>query len=195
MKICDVASFAWENSVEIGFGKRASWEKDTFTEKWFQRNYPDTWKKGGASGLYWFLFRIKKIDDLKRITTPKDFPKKGTKIAENTAENIRIFQENLCQPDGDGLLVIYNGHEQNVFARIRSHFALNNDRTTAIGFEKYNLSNFDLRVRIFHHELPMDQLSDKDRLFVQNLLKEKAGREAVESSWRAYNGWPVLCKR
>jgi len=52
MELCDVASFAWENSVEIGFGKRAIWEKDTFTEKWFQRNYPDTWKKGGASGLY-----------------------------------------------------------------------------------------------------------------------------------------------
>lgn len=164
MKICDVASFAWDNAREIEFGKRASWEQDTFTSKWFSINYPNVWEK-------------------------------GTDITAIVTKNEEIFKGNLSKPDNDGFMVIYNGHEQNVFARIRSHFALNNDRTTAIGFGKYAISNYDLRVRIFHHKLPMDGLSEEEKLFVQNLLKEKAGREAGESSWRAYNGWPVLCKR
>lgn len=101
----------------------------------------------------------------------------------------------LCKHDNAGFLVTYNGHEDNVFARIRSHCALNNNKTGAIGFEKYPISNFDLRVRIFHNKLPMNELKDDDRLFIQNLLNKKVGREAVESTWRAFNGWPVLCKR
>jgi hypothetical protein len=195
MKICDVASFAWDNAIEIEFGNRAIWEHNTFTEKWFAKNYPNVWEKGGASGLYWFLIKDKSINDLKQIVTPGNLPKKGTDINAIVTKNEELFKENLIKPDNNGFMVIYNGHEQNVFARIRSHFALNNDRTTAIGFGKYDISNYDLRVRIFYHKLPMDGLSEDDKLFVQILLKEKAGREAVESSWRAFNGWPVLCKR
>lgn len=195
MKICDVASFAWDNAREIEFGNRTSWEQHTFTSKWFLKNYPLVWEKGGASGLYWFLIKDKGIDDIKQIVTPEDLPKKGTDITAIVTKNEKIFKENLCKHDNNGYMVIYNGHEQNVFARIRSHFALNNDRTTAIGFGKYLISNYDLRVRIFHYKLPMEGLAEADKVFVQNLLKEKAGREAVESSWRAYNGWPVLCKR
>ena len=109
--------------------------------------------------------------------------------------NFKIFQENLCETDESGFLVIYNGHEKNVFARIRSHFTLDTDDTTAIGFGKYKISEYDLRVRIFHNKLPMENLSDGERNLIRNLLNQKAGREAVESCWRAFNGWPVLCKR
>jgi hypothetical protein len=195
MKIYDVASFAWDNAIKIEFGNRASWDTDSFQCKWFSKNYPNVWEKGGASGLYWFLIKDKTMEDLKQIVTPKNLPEKGTNIATLVTKNIEIFQENLCDPDKDGFLVIYNGHEQNVFSRIRSHFALNNNKTTAIGFGKYDISNYDLEVRIFHHKLPMDGLSENDKSFVIKLLKEKAGREAVESCWRAYSGWPILCKR
>lgn len=195
MKLQDVASYLWNHAIEIQFGKKLDWEDDTFKSKWFSNNYPNVWQKGGASGVYWFLIKDKINNDIKQVVKPADLPDKATDIASVSTKNINIFQENLCEPDKDGCLVIYNGHEQNVFARIRSHFALNNHKTTAIGFGKYDFSNYDLRVRIFHHKLPMEELPVNDRLFIQNLLKEKAGREAVESSWRAFNGWPILCKR
>lgn len=195
LKLRDVATYAWNNAIEVRFGNKHAWDENTFKYNWYTDNYPNVWEVGGASGLYWFLVKDKSIKDLKNIKTPDKLPAKAIRIAETTKMNLNIFQENLCEPDESGFLVIYNGHEQKVFGRIRSHFALDNDDTTAIGFGKYEMAKYDLRVRIFHNKLPMKDLINRDRDSIKNLLNEKAGREAVESCWRAFNGWPVLCKR
>lgn len=195
MKLQSIASYVWTNAIEIEFGKKSSWDTDTFLFNWFLKYYPSEWVKGGASGLYWFLIKDKGIDELKQIEKPQNLPNNGTDIADITIRNEAIFQENLCQPDKDGCFVIYNGHEQNIFNRIRSHFALDNDGTTAIGFGKYDISQFDLRVRFFHKGLINNDLSNNEKAFIERLLNEKSGREAIESYWRSNNGWPVLCKR
>ncbi|MFS0871096.1 MULTISPECIES: hypothetical protein [Paenibacillus] len=195
MKLDEVTSYVWRSSVEYKLGNKNYWDEKTFLRKWFEDYYPGSWERQGASGLYWFLLKDKTVQDLVAVKKPTDFPKKGSNISKISKENQFIFQENLCEPDEDGFLVIYNGHEKNVFARIRSHIALNNDATTAIGFGKYKtLSKFDLRVRVFHNKFPMDDLDEEDRQFIKRLLENKSGRTAIEQYWRTQNGWPVLCK-
>ncbi|MCM3291869.1 hypothetical protein M3661_17250 [Paenibacillus sp. MER 180] len=194
MKLNEVTSYAWGNSIELRFGGENNWDEKTFTHKWFDENYPNLWQKGGASGLYWFMIKDKTVQNLIKVKTPVELPKKGTNIVETSKDNLKIFRENLCNSDENGLLVIYNGHEKNVFTRIRSHFALNNDLTTAIGFRTYNLSQYDLRVRIFHHKFEMDDLKETDKEVVRRLLETKRGRVAIEQYWRTIYGWPILCK-
>lgn len=83
------------------------------------------------------------------------FPENVINIAAITNDNEKISKENLCENRHKGM-VIYNEHEKNMFARIRSHFLLNNNETGAIGLAKYEISRFDIRVRIFHDGLPLD---------------------------------------
>lgn len=189
MNLHKVANYVWEQSIEIKFGNSNSWDQNTFMKEWYVSSHPGVWHKE-ASGLYWFIVMNKTIGDICKIETPNDLPDNARKIADTAKDVVRIFKvEDICTPDNKKGLVIYNGHEKNVFTRIRSHFALNNNQTGALGL------GFNLRVKIFHVHLPMDDLEPHDQEYIRKLLKEKMGREAVESCWRFLYGIPILCKR
>ncbi|WP_134684885.1 hypothetical protein [Brevibacillus migulae] len=194
MKLKEAVTYAWKNAIEIEFGKRKSWDGDTFTCKWMKTHCPNTWEKRGASGLYWFLVKDMSIEKLKNKNAT-DLSEKGISIPEIIKYNSNLFQDNLCKPDDDGFLIIYNGHEQNIFAGIRSHFAQKNNKTGVIGLEKYkSLSKYDIWVRLFHDKLPMENLEPDEQKFIKGLLGDKSGREALESYWRTYNGWPFSAR-
>lgn len=195
MSLVDVAKYVWENSKTIEFGDTKNWEEDTFTSKWIKsKTNGNITRQDKASGFYWFSINGMSENDFIKITTPNDFPKNGIKFTETANKVMLIFKHNICKQK-DNELIFYNGQETNVFNRIRSHFSLNNDKTGALGIGKYNLSVYKFKVRIFHCHFAMSDLLEEDRDYIKELLKTKVGREAIESTWRAIYGWPILCKR
>ncbi|MEC1157839.1 hypothetical protein [Cytobacillus horneckiae] len=90
MKIQAVATYVWNNAIEIQFGKRSLWDGNTFRSNWYIENYPYLWEVGGASDLYWFLVKNISINDLKNINTPETLPVKATKIAETVNVNVSV---------------------------------------------------------------------------------------------------------
>lgn len=195
MTLTDVAKYVWDNSKIIEFGGTPNWDIDTFTSKWIDKNTNGDIKRlNKASGFYWFSITNMDETDFKKILTPNNFPKNGIRFSERANEVTRIFTHNIYKQN-ENELVFYNGHESSVFNRIRSHFSLNNDKTGALGIGKYKLSQYKFKVKIFHCYFDMDDLSKEDSEYIKGLIKEKSGREAIESAWRVLYGWPILCKR
>lgn len=199
MKLNDVTEYIWKNAIRLEFGNEESWNTETFQREWY-KNKPqegyDKWEKGGASGVYWFLVKDQSLESFINIPEPIDLPKKAINVNKTVTSNLNIFkEENISRFVEDKYLVFYNGHDNNIFGRIRTHFALNNDHTSAIALSKYNLSKCDFQVRLFHSKLSMGNLEPEKKEFIKNLLNDKVGREALESYWRANYGWPILCNR
>lgn len=193
MNIEQITEYLWNNSDEVSFGNSTQWDMDTFTSKWFEKNKYKRIQK--ANGLYWFSVKGMSINDFKNLNTPIDLPKNGADFAKVSKEVSNLFNQNICG-EIEEELVFYNGHANTVFDRIRTHFALNNDKTGALAIGKYsNISKYEFKVRIFHHEMKMDELDRVDADYIRKLLKHKIGREAIESCWRAKYGWPILCER
>jgi len=101
--------------------------------------------------------------------------------------------ELLCNTRDDGMLVVYNGHEKSVCDRVRAHFALNNDRTGALGLRHFALHGRKWELRMFSTPC-LENIPASHRFRVERLMASKSGRSAIESAWRVSYGWPALCR-
>ncbi|MEG1142455.1 MAG: hypothetical protein RSE41_08460 [Clostridia bacterium] len=193
MNLLKVAEYVWENSEEIEFGETKMWDLETFSAKWFREK--DVKRLNKMKGWYWFAIDNMSIQNIKNIKKPQKFPKNGADFPRISKKMDEVFGENIRQVEGDEL-IIYNGHASSIFDRIKTHFSLNNDKTGALALAKYDLSNYKLKIRFFH----MDLLNDKDveeefKNYLNKIVNEKTGREAIEMAWRIKYGWPILCEK
>ncbi|ALZ77345.1 hypothetical protein [Rheinheimera sp. F8] len=192
MQIEEIAEYVWLHSKEIEFGDSHQWDENLFLAEWAKNKPFATQWRNAAAGWYWFLVDMN-YEELHDVVKPPSLPQKGCNIGLLTHSNMEVFGETLLCSDSSGITVIYNGHEANVTSRIRSHFALNNNKTGALGLSHYPLSNRKWFVRYFSSNCFTDIL-ENDRLRVELLMNSKSGRCAVEHAWRVNHGWPVLCK-
>lgn len=193
MNINEIAEYIWEKSKTIDFGSKDDWPQDLFTKKWVKgKPCEDVWNKSGA-GWYWFLLDMK-YNELHQIQKPSSLPQNGCDIGAMTHNNRDVFKDTLlCKADNSGMIVVYNGHEKNVTARIRSHYFLNNNRTGALGIMHYPLSKQQWQVKFFSTPC-FKEINDGDKKQIELLMNASTGRCAVESAWHAKYGWPILCK-
>ncbi len=192
MKINEIADYVWEHSQEIEFGEMEVWVLSLFTSRWAKgKSLEGAWKESGA-GWYWFLVDMS-YDEIHEVVKPSTLPVKGCDIGLVSRGNKEVFGTSLlCNPES-GMTVIYNGHEANVTARIRAHFALNNNGTGALGIRHYPLSSKRWIVRYFSSTC-FTEILESDKSRIELLMNSYSGRCAVESAWRVKYGWPVLCK-
>ena len=188
MNLIELIEEIWDNSNSVEFGGEQNWleNANTFKKDWFTSKdiiYPN------APGLYWFSSNI----NLKSIERPTNFPLNGCDINLVYANSSRIFHKEILTKKIGSWKVIYNGHESNVANRIRSHFALNNDRTGALGLRHYNQPLKRWKVSYFSTQ-DVNQINKGYRRIAANLLNSKPGRTALENAWRIKYGWPPLCK-
>lgn len=193
MNILEIAKYVWNHSHAISFGLVESWDSELFTQAWAKAQTPIVdWKSYGP-GWYWFSVSMN-YADLHAVLRPATLPQNGCDIGAISHMQVGVFGEDLlCQPDENGSVVVYNGHEKNVSARVRSHFTLQNHRTGALGLKHFPLSHRAWTVRLFSAPCLSD-LDDEGKAQMQLLMNSRSGRCAVESAWRSTFGWPVLCK-
>lgn len=190
MNFIELATYVWQNTNKYSFGKLPYWEKELFTKKAL---LPLNIKS--KPGLYWFLLKIdyKELSDLQK---PILLPEKGCDFGELAKANKGIFNDLLIKRDKiSKLLIIYNGHEKNLQSRIRSHYALQNDKTGSLGIIHYPLSNKQWEIRYFTEDEIKNNINEKDKQQIIKLLNSATGRCSIESAWRVKYGWPVLCKQ
>lgn len=196
MNIKELSKFVWDNSECINFGSSNQWDSSIFKNKWAKSESPEFFNKwqNSTSGWYWFLVDMT-YDEMHNVEKPSTLPDKGFHIRELTDGNREIFGDSLLCSSSDNMLVIYNGHADTVTGRIRSHFALNNNKTGAIGLHHYrSLSIKRWQVKFFSlPSIPL-YLPPENYHRLEFLINSETGRGAVESAWRANYGWPVLCK-
>lgn len=193
MKIAEIAKYVWEQSHSFCFGLESEWDANLFTKPWAEARTPAfTWRTYGP-GWYWFIAKVN-YSELNALPRPQTLPKSGCDIGAVSHANLGIFgKQLLCAPDAEDRLVVYNGHEGNISSRVRAHFALQNDRTGALGLKHFPLSQWAWEVRVFSTPC-LGELNGEEAARVQSLMNSKSGRCAVETAWRAEFGWPILCK-
>ena len=192
MNLEEFTKFVWNNSLKLNFGNKPYWKKDVFLKSWVDNKYPGEYKN--EPGLYWIATDVK-LETFKKLSKPSDLPNNACDFARTTQNSLNLFKNDIAHYKSN-IPVIYNGHRNKVFSRLRAHFGLNNDNTGALGINYYPLHNYDWKVYIFHKERinRLSFLSPKDKKQLQLLLIERKGRAAIESMWRALYGWPILCK-
>ncbi len=194
MNISDIAEYVWNNCLEYAFGAESEWQEGLFLADWAKGQGINAEWREMKEGWYWFCAKAS-YTDLHNLNKPSSLPAKGCDFGLITHENQGVFgAELLCEPSEDEWLVVYNGHEKSIKSRVRSHFALNNDRTGALGLCHYPVSAWEWKIRMFSVGQIDPGASPELRRQIELLIKSKSGRCAVESSWRVKNGWPVLCK-
>lgn len=194
MQIEDIAIYVWTKSQIVKFGETTVWDNDLFKTKWSKgKTIEQSWKQSGA-GWYWFSVDMT-YNELHAVQKPQTLPDNGCNIGLLSHENKETFGDTLLYvPESPNTTVIYNGHESNVTSRIRTHFALNNNRTGALGLKHYPLSQKKWIVRYFSTPCFNSDISTSDRSRIEMLMNSYSGRCAVESAWRVKYGWPILCK-
>ncbi|TMP75893.1 hypothetical protein [Pseudoalteromonas sp. S1608] len=192
MNIEEIAEYVWSKSQIVTFGEESNWNEDLFTLKWAkEKPFLSNWKESKA-GWYWFSIDMD-YDELHGLEKPPSLPDKGCNIGSLTHINKEIFGGSLLCKAKLGDMVIYNGHEANITSRIRAHFALNNNKTGALGLKHFPLSQKKWIVRYFSSKCFAD-IGSNDKKRIELLMNSYSGRCAVESAWRVKYGWPVLCK-
>lgn len=193
MNITEIAEYVWENSKTIDFGSKDDWPQDLFTKKWAKgQSFENIWNRSGA-GWYWFLVDMT-YEEMHEVVKPSSLPRNGCNIGLITHSNREIFKDTLlCSVKESNMLVVYNGHENKITNRIRAHFALNNDKTGALGIKHYPRSNRRWQVKLFSAPC-FTSIEVEDRRQIEFLMNSSTGRRAVESAWRVTYGWPILCK-
>jgi hypothetical protein len=195
MDISEIARHCWEQRLRLPFHSEDAWVPDTFKKEWFDAIHTDHWVKGReCSGWYWFELDLA-FEDIQKLERPIDLPDGGCDFGKVATTNIELFNDYLCKHKSQ-LNVVYNGHEKNVLGRIRSHFALNNPLTGALGITRYplNASQWHVSVYLMKHVENDQNLRIEDKDQILRLSRSKTGRAAVEQMWRTIYGWPVLCK-
>lgn len=193
MNISEIAELVWRHSHSIEFGGSGAWDNQLFTAPWGAARQPSVAWRSYGPGWYWFLVDLT-MDELQALTRPITLPLKGCNIGQTAQGNWETFgSELLCNARDDGLLLVYNGHEQSVCNRVRAHFTLGNDRTTAMGLRHFVLHDRKWELRVFSAPC-LEDVPETHRSRVETLMASKSGRCAVESAWRVSYGWPALCK-
>ena len=195
MNLITLVENIWDNRTTIDVEPKELWHDDFFKKKWFTDSENDSKYVSKSPGWYWIGCNIE-YEELKTLipTDPKKLPRNACSIKTLTEENLSIFgSQNLCSLNEQNCLIIYNGHQAGTIGRIREHFMLNNENTGALGLKYYPLSNRKWTLSYFT-EKHIDKLDANLQQQVKNLVKKKSGRVAIESTWRARFGWPVLCK-
>ena len=192
-KLIHLSKLIWKNTIEIKFGNETIWNPNSLKKKWFiKNNYTKFWPNQ-SSGWYWFICEIN-FNELQELKSPSNLPKKGCNFGALTRENLSIFSKDiLCLPSNNEL-IIYNGHENSITRRIRTHFSLSNDRTGALGIIHYPLSTKKWKVKFFTNQ-QIQNLPLIDQKIITKLIQSKSGRNAIENAWRVYYGWPIFCKQ
>lgn len=191
--ITELAKQVWLNSHSITFGQAESWPEDLFTEAWAGARRPRLAWRTYEVGWYWFLTSAS-LAELCAIPRPDRLPGKACDISTLSTTNVETFgAELLCRPGEDGQVVVYNGHEGKVCNRVRSHFALRNNQTGALGLKHFPLHDRAWEVRVFASPC-LQSLPPASRRCIERLMNSRSGRRAVETAWRAVYGWPVLCR-
>ncbi|MBP7808648.1 MAG: hypothetical protein KA163_05110 [Bacteroidia bacterium] len=187
MKLLELVDLAYQNANEVEFGNSPAWDTETFTSNWFStRNSIQP----SAPGLYWFISDAV----LNNLVRPAGLPLKGCDFTHTSNLLMTHFGEDLItRMDNSNLKVVYNGHEKNVMGRVRSHFALNNPLTGALGLNYYSLSQYNWRLLYFTTR-DLERIPEGSRQGLTNLLNFRTGRIALENAWRIKHGWPPLCK-
>lgn len=193
MNIQTIAESVWNNCIEMPFGETTQWCETMFTQAWYRTlgDFGNT--HYGFPGWYWFLADIT-YEEMIKINKPPALPINGCDIRAVSMNNISSLGIPLLCPKIEDFVVVYNGHETNVMARLRAHFNLNNNGTGAIGIKYYPLFNKKWKAKMFT-EQDIDFLPDEIKDAVSGLIKSATGRCFVESAWRVGNGWPGLCKQ
>ena len=196
MTLVEIAKIVWENRRTFLFGGTAQWDPNTFLSEWFEENSNDELRETIArSGWYWFEFGGN-VEILRNVIEPDNLPKQACRFASLSTSNFDLFYNSLCHPI-NGRTVVYNGHEQNIYSRVRSHFALNNDNTGALGIRSYqSLSTIPWAVQIFHKGYidAITDITDAQRSELLKFCNSNIGRTAIEQSWRSIYGWPILSR-
>lgn len=195
ISVHDIANICWENRTTICFGRCQQMPANTFQKNWFNSN-GHYWIAGNnRPGWYWFEVDLS-IAQLKSTVRPTNLTRGGCDIGETAGVNDAVFGRDLCQAKS-GLEVIYNGQEANVLSRIRSHFAVSNQKTGALGINKYlALHGQQWKVSFFveSHFHKLTNLTPAQVNKIQAVIQSKTGRICVEQAWRYIYGWPALCK-
>ena len=188
MDIIKIANYIWKNSKSLDFGNENEWNSKLFLEQWWRKKLGKDYEKY-KSGWYWFTLNMtnKEIYDIKN---PGNLPIKACNFRLTAHKNVKIFSNYLINKNN----IIYNGHDNNIKKRIRAHYALNNDKTSALGIKKYPLSKKSWKISIFSEPTFDEKISEQDKQRIITLMHSKIGRGAVESAWRTKYGWPILCK-
>lgn len=195
MNLITLAEAVWENRTTVEVEPQDLWNDDFFRKKWFADSKNDSKYVSKSPGWYWIGCNIE-YEELKTLfpIEAEVLPKNACSIKTLTEENFSIFGiQNLCSTNEHQSLIIYNGHQAGTIGRIREHFMLNNENTGALGLKYYPLSNKKWTLSYFT-EKHIDKLAPDLQEQVKNLVRKKSGRVAIENSWRARYGWPVLCK-
>lgn len=198
MTLSEIALLCWNNRRTVSFGCEDTWSENTFKAKWFKENdeRSNCWvQKSEASGWYWFEVEMD-IQDLTGLQKPNSLPQKACDFGAVSQTNINLFKEEIYYKKSHVQVVIYNGHEKNVLNRVRSHFAVANDKTGALGINHYPLSNKKWDVSVFHKGIlnTITCLTGDQKKEIAQFCDSKTGRTAVEAAWRVTHGWPLLCK-
>jgi hypothetical protein len=195
VNLSEVAEYCWKNRKRIDFGVLDGWDHSTFKKKWFEAQTEKNWIVGDKrSGWYWFELDLP-LDEMKALERPITLTSGACDFGATSRNNSELFPNDLCHRKSN-ISVVYNGHEKNVLSRIRSHFSVANDGTGALGIFHYPLSHRKWHVSIFlQQHLENDAtISSDDKALIRFLCNSKTGRTAIEQTWRALYGWPVLCK-
>lgn len=195
MDLREIAQHCWDKRLRLPFHLPEGWAPDTFTEGWFCRQQPNLWVKGKeCAGWYWFELEMP-LDDLQALECPVDLTNGGCDFGATAKANVTLLGDDLCQRKAQ-LSVVYNGHEKNVFSRVRAHFAVDNPRTGALGINRYPLhsNRWHVSAYVMKHLEYDEGLTASDKVKIHRLCSSKTGRVAVEQMWRTIYGWPVLCK-
>ncbi len=195
MNLITLAETIWENRTTVEVAPKDLWDDNFFKKKWFTESENGSKYVSKSPGWYWIGCNID-YEDLKTLVPQETavLPRNACSIKTLTEENLSTFgNQNLCSINEQKCLIIYNGHQAGTIGRIREHFMLNNQHTGALGLKHYPLSNRKWTLSYFtekHIEILEANLQQQ----VKNLVQKKSGRVAIENSWRARYGWPVLCK-
>ncbi len=180
----ELTKIIWENSTNCVFGGYEKWSENLFLEEYFGELWDNT------QGWYWFSALISP-KDLKNLKLPRLFPNNGINFSETAKKNLEIFGNNIAKEKN----VLYNGQNDKVLSRIRAHYILANDNTSALGIMHYTgLAEKDWSLYFFTMK-DLEKIDGKEREQIEKLIREKTGRIAIEQTWRSIYGWPILCKK
>ncbi|MEH6659830.1 hypothetical protein [Leeuwenhoekiella marinoflava] len=189
-----IAEIIWQNRVSFNIEPKEIWDSTILTEKWFKSTKElNTVYTSGAPGWYWISLETS-FEELQKLNSDT-CKKAGCKIDKVAASNLALFTEKLlCKKDDKGMLIIYNGHQNKVLSRLRQHFVLNNDGTGALGFNAYKTLAIKHWTISYFSAKHIQNLPTEYQQVIKSLINSSVGRVAVETAWRASNGWPILCK-
>lgn len=159
------------------------------TLKCLQINFNDTsWKKNIPSEAGWYLIVTNTpFDVLRSVGAPIHKAHINIPQTINSTSELRDAGIAILPQIRDEDYVVYNGEAKDLKARAREH-ENGHAKTYCLGLSNYkSLRNY----RWTFCYVPASSC-----IVLSNQEKgDKLLRLAVEQGWRAYYGWPILCKK